>query len=255
MEKKRYSFHVNGLPVEAEYDEKNIEQIFIPLLAELNRRFLQKGSRLIVYLAAPPGTGKTTLVQFLEHLSGSIRGMAGVQAIGLDGFHYSQDYLDSHEIKKDGKLVLMKDIKGSPETFDIEKVRRSIHALRRSDVKWPIYDRTLHDVVPDALLVTKDIILIEGNWILLDEDGWRELICDSDFSIFITAEERMLKERLIARKITGGLTARQAEDFYERSDGKNIRRALSSRLKPDLLLHLQENGEYTVEGDWNGEKL
>ncbi len=79
----------------------------------------QKGIRLIVMLAAPPGAGKSTLSGFLEHIAKEAISGIKVQAIGMDGFHRRQEYLTSHTTDVGGRKVLMVDIKGAPVTFDL----------------------------------------------------------------------------------------------------------------------------------------
>ena len=51
-------------------------------------------ARTIVFLAAPPGAGKSTLAAVLERLAQSQPGMPRVQAVGMDGFHHTNAYLD-----------------------------------------------------------------------------------------------------------------------------------------------------------------
>ncbi|MCJ7690320.1 MAG: nucleoside/nucleotide kinase family protein, partial [Clostridiaceae bacterium] len=119
-------------------------------------------------------------------------------------------------------------------------------------VKWPIYDRKLHDVVEDQIVVSKEIILIEGNWLLLNEDGWRDLKDYSDYSIFIKADETMLKDRLIQRKMKGRISEEEAIKFYEKSDSRNVRKVLNNSLKADLQLELLRNGKYKMGGKFNG---
>ena len=64
-----------------------------------------------------------------------------------------------------------------------------------------VYDRNIHDVVEDAIKLEKEIILLEGNWLLLDEEPWTVFRKKwADDTIFILAEEKMLKERLIQAK-------------------------------------------------------
>ena len=104
-----------------------------------------------VLLEDVPGVGKTTTAQFLEYLSKREKDIQEIQAIGLDGFHFHQDYILTHEACVDGKMVPMKEVKGCPETFDIEKLKRKLAELKDGTTKWPIYDRKIHDVVEDAL--------------------------------------------------------------------------------------------------------
>lgn len=76
--------------------------------------------RLLVFLAAPPAVGKSTLASVLAHLSRVDEQLCEIQDIGLDGFHYPQRYLDSHTMLKDGIRIPLRDVKGCPETFDIK---------------------------------------------------------------------------------------------------------------------------------------
>ncbi|WP_243096856.1 nucleoside/nucleotide kinase family protein [Thermohalobacter berrensis] len=248
---KSYKFLVNSLEVNAIYYEKDIENIFIPLLKKLTDMKKNKSKRLLVYLAAPPGVGKSTISSFLEYLSKESEEVEEIQAIGLDGFHYHQEYIKNNKAVVNGVEVPMVEVKGCPETFDLDKLKSKIKALRNGNVKWPIYDRSLHDVVEDQILVTKDIVLIEGNWLLLNEDGWRDLKDYCDYSIFIKADEFMVKDRLINRKIKGGSSKEDATKFYEKSDSKNVKRVLNNSLDADLELELLNNGKYIIRGQFN----
>jgi pantothenate kinase len=243
-----YKFLVNSLEVNANYYEEDIENIFKPLIRKLTNMKKIKPGRLLVYLAASPGVGKSTLASFLEFLSKESEDVQEIQAVGLDGFHFPQEFIKNNVAIVEGREVPMAEVKGCPETFDLDKLKLKIRALKNENVKWPIYDRSLHDVVEDQILITKDIVLIEGNWLLLKEKGWSELKNYCDFSIFIKAEESMLKDRLIQRKIKGGLSEEAAVNFYLKSDSRNIRRALNNSLEADLQLELLGNGKYKIGG-------
>lgn len=201
-----------------------MEQIFLPLLRKWDHLYQLLGRRVIIFLSAPPGVGKTTAARFLEYLSKEEAEMENLQAIGLDGFHYHQDYILTHDAVVNGEKVPMKNVKGCPETFDIEKLIVKIRELKKGSVKWPVYDRNIHDVVEDAVAVTARIVLIEGNWLLSNEGCWRPLIELCDDSIFITTSEKFLEERLINRKMKGGPSLEAAREFYEYSDRKNFYR-------------------------------
>ncbi len=241
-----FSFSINGLLTQARYANEDIDALFLPLIAALRKRQREKGKRLIVFLAAPPGTGKSTLASFLAFLS-QADGGCPIEALGLDGFHYHQDYILSHQAKDfAGNLRPMKEIKGSPETFDISRFREKLLALQAGDPPWPVYDRNLHDVAEDKLFPSAPIILLEGNWLLLREKGWEELSSLADLSVFIKARENFLRERLISRKMQGGLSRKEAEAFYQTGDGPNVRRVLSNSREASLILSLSENGRFSV---------
>lgn len=241
---KVFEFNINGFKINAVYDEQTINDIFLPMLKTWTEIYKKENRRIVVFLSAPPGVGKTTLSQFLEYLSHDEM-FEDVQALGLDGFHYHQEYILSHNACVDGKTVPMKDVKGCLETFDIEKLLSKLQDIRTKDIKWPIYDRNIHDVIEDAVTVKKNIVLIEGNWLLSTEGKWAQLIDMCDDSIFIYADREVLKERLISRKVMGGTSRESAERFYYNSDSKNIDRLLLHHHRASTELIMQDNGIYT----------
>ena len=241
-----YSFDVNGFEIKASYSEKAVRDIFIPLLKSLTALCKTEGKRVTVFLSAPPGTGKSTLALFLQHLSKTTEGIEEVQAIGLDGFHYHSDYIKTHDAVIDGVSVPMKKVKGCPETFDIDKLKEKLRQLKKGDTLWPLYDRGLHDVIEDAVTVNKNIVLLEGNWLLYNEGPWKDLISFCDESIFISAKAALLHRRLVERKIKGGLSPADAEEFYQNSDLKNIERLMAHHHGAHIELRLRPDGDFEL---------
>lgn len=241
---KEYLFKVNGFEMTAVYNEDTIKNVFLPLLKQLQQLQKEKKERLIVFMAAPPAVGKTTLCEFLEYLSKQDEFLTNIQSLGLDGFHYHSDYINSHDAIVLGEKVPMKQVKGCPETYDTEKLKQKLEHIKTENILWPIYDRNIHDVVEDQITVTEDIILIEGNWLMLKEEPWRSMQQYADYKILILAEQEMLKERLITRKEKGGSSREEAEAWYENSDSKNVIRVLNDSVKGDLLLKVEEDNDY-----------
>ena len=97
-----FQIEINGLPVTAGFSEENIEEIFLPLLKHLTKLQSGLGRRILVFLAAPPGAGKSTLAEFLRYLSVNTPGVTPVTITGMDGFHRRQEYLLSHTTVRDG---------------------------------------------------------------------------------------------------------------------------------------------------------
>ena len=238
-----YLFNNNGIEIKATYNVEEINGIFIPLLKHLSKMQDEKSGRLLVMLAAPPGAGKSTLSSFLEYLARDIIPDKKVQAIGMDGFHRRQDYLTSHTALVDGREVLMVDIKGAPITFDLNAFTEKIKTMMSEKrCGWPVYNRLLHNPVEDAVVVDGDIVILEGNYLLLDEDGWRNLSDLADYTISINADPKMLKERLIERKISTGSSREKAIKFVEFSDMANVTLCLEKTKSADLELHLSKAG-------------
>lgn len=63
----QYSAKINGIDVSVTYAQTIVDEVFVPLLKQLAQLHTTKQRRVLVMLAAPPGTGKSTLVSFLEH--------------------------------------------------------------------------------------------------------------------------------------------------------------------------------------------
>lgn len=243
----QHSVQINGLEVHAVYSRESIEGIFLPLLRKLTKMQKKKGSRVLALLAAPPGAGKSTLLSFLEKLASEDEQSGNVQIIGMDGFHRRQAYLVSHTVIRDGEEIPMSRIKGAPPTFDLEKLTERLKKVAAGEnCGWPIYDRRLHDPVDDVITVDGDIVLLEGNYLLLDEPGWRELKTYADYTVLIQADEDLLRRRLTDRKALGTASYDDAEKFVEFSDMRNVRTCLEKSGDADLILRMTGDGEYAI---------
>ena len=240
-----YDVVINGIRVKAEYSQQAVETIFLPLLRRLTGLQREKGRRILVLLAAPPGAGKTTLLSFLEKLSREKEGLERIQSVGMDGFHRRQEYLLSHTAERDGGTFPMVKIKGAPVTFDLERLTERVKKIAAGEnCGWPGYDRLLHNPVEDAVLIDSKIVLLEGNYLLLDEEGWRDLAGFADYTVSIRAEEEMLRARLIDRKIKTGVSREETVRFVDFSDMPNVRICLEKSMPADLRLELDPEGDY-----------
>ena len=231
-------FTINGVPVEARFDDGSVQNVLRPLVEEILRAAESAQGRFLVLLAAPPAAGKSTLAAFLEHLSGG-----RIQALGMDGFHRHQEEILRSTVIRNGESIPMVRVKGAPESFDADKLHRTLTALKRGEpLRFPVYDRTKHDFAEDVQEVTGNVLLIEGNWLLLDEPVWRDL--PRDYTIFIEAEELLLKSRVIDRRLKTGRTIEQAHTLYDECDGPNIRLCMKNHIQPDVLLAMTGDGKY-----------
>lgn len=228
---------VNGQICRAQFDEAAVQNMFLPLLRKLTALQKEKDRRILVFLAAPPGSGKTTLSLFLQELSEKEDGMTPLQAVGMDGFHYRQEYLKTHFAEQDGTTIPLSKIKGAPATFDLASLTQRIRKIAEGEpCSWPEYSRIIHDPVEDAVEISRDIVLIEGNYLLLDCPGWRELKQYADYTVFLEATENDVRTRLTDRKQAGGISREEAAAHVERSDLPNVRLCLDHRIPADLTL-------------------
>ena len=236
---------VDGLQREIEFSDEAVEKIFMPFLHELTDLKMTMDRKVIAYLAAPPGAGKSTLAKFLEQLSRERSNEVDpIRALGMDGFHFTAAYMNVTTIDRDGEKILMRDVKGAPETFDVDLLVEKIREARSEGTNWNVYDRKIHDVLPDFWSVEDEIILIEGNYLLLKESPWTNVRVLCDYSVFIEAEENFLRSRLINRKVAGGSSREAAEKFFDFSDAKNIERVLKNSAQADETWKLLSDGDF-----------
>lgn len=242
-----YDVVINGIEVNAHYSEKSINEIYIPLLKKLSEIQKKKGSRILVMLAAPPGAGKSTMLSFLKYLSENTEGLSPITTIGMDGFHCYQDYLLTHTTVRDGKEIQMVKIKGAPVTFDLDLLLERVKRVAEGkECGWPDYDRMGHNPVEDAITVTGNIVLLEGNYLLLKDEGWCDLQKYADLTIKIDADIEMLRGRLTERKIRSGADEETAKTFVEMSDLYNARLCINNSQDADIVLRLKDDCEYEL---------
>lgn len=238
--KEKFIFQVNGLAIEAEFDSRDRERVFLPLLRRLSDLQREKNRRIVAFLAAPPAAGKSTLCLYLEQLSRTEPDLTPVQSVGIDGFHYPQAYLDSHTIERNGATIPLAKIKGAPETYDVEKLRTLLECVNADKQRWPLYDRRIHNPVENAVEIREQILLLEGNWLLLDEAPWNRLACD--YSIFLRAGDDKQLERIVRRKMMGGFDEATAREFVRNNDAPNIARCMDCSRRGDLNLQYAKDG-------------
>lgn len=242
----KVNLNVSGFETEATFPDADVKRIHQPLIEKFTRLYHEKQERIVVFLCAPPGSGKSTLAAFWEHLSEQDENQEPLQVLPFDGFHYPNEILDSNTIERNGDIVPLRSIKGSYETFNLTELIDKLKQLKVKDSKWPYYDRNLHDPVDDAIQVNRNIVVVEGNWLLLDEPVWKELHRLADFTVFIDTQAEFLQDRLVNRKIRGGTDTEAALEFYLRSDAVNVDKVLNHSIPADLSLFLNQNGSFEI---------
>ena len=97
-ERCHFSFMVNGYPVQASYAQTFIDTVVYPLIEHWRSLAATRKERIVVFLAAPPAAGKSTLSLLFEHLS-AMDGKARIQALGMDGFRVVRKVLISTDCR------------------------------------------------------------------------------------------------------------------------------------------------------------
>lgn len=198
------------------------------LAADIIRR-AQSVPRLVVAIAGPPGSGKSTLA---EDLRARLIG-AGLSpaVVPMDGYH-----LDNSDLDRLG----LRQRKGAPETFDGEGFVKLVAALRlnKVPVEVPVFDRAKDKVVKgeSAIMPEHRIILVEGNYLLLNETPWNQLSGLFDMTVFINPGMENLKKRLIHRWLDNGHTQEEAKQRAMSNDVPNAQRVLNNSMAADIVI-------------------
>jgi pantothenate kinase len=195
------------------------------IAATLFRKGAGRG-RVMVAIAGPPGAGKSSLSEKLLPLLP--QGAAAI--VSMDGFH-----LDNAVLEARGMLAR----KGAPETFDFSGFRHVLERLRSADeeVAVPLFDRSADLARANAVIVAPEVkfVVVEGNYLLLEEGPWYGLAPLFDFSIFIEVPRGELARRLVQRWVDHGLSAEAARERAFSNDMANVERVLAARRQADLV--------------------
>ena len=186
------------------------------------------GGRQIVAVAGPPASGKSTVAESLaDKLVATGRSAV---LVPMDGFHLDNRLLDARGLRSK---------KGAPETFDHAGFTHLIKRISAGeDAVAPVFDRKLDLAIAGAEVIpgAAEIVVVEGNYLLLDEPEWRDLSAFWTFKVFLDVPEPVLEDRLVRRWLDHGHDAKTARERALSNDIPNARRILRKRLPADLVL-------------------
>ena len=194
-------------------------------LAEVIRARAPKQGRFLTALAGPPGAGKSTLAAQLVAALGS-----GAKAVPMDGFHYDDAVLTARGARAR---------KGAPDTFDAAGFFHLLRRLRTEDeVAIPLFDRDLEISRAGADIVGPQdrLLIVEGNYLLLNETPWDQAAPLFDLTVWIDVPEAELDRRLLDRWAHYGKTPDEARAWIDGNDMPNIRRVTMGSRPADLVL-------------------
>ena len=171
-------------------------------------------------IAGPPGSGKSTLAEAL--CDALVAGGQSAAVVAMDGFHFDDRVLEARGLRAR---------KGAPETFDAGGLAHLLRRLREreADVAVPVFDRSIEIARAGGAVIASDarIVLVEGNYLLLDEEPWSALSGLFDFSIFVDVPRGELERRLLERWRGHGKSDEDARAWIASNDLPNIERVLA----------------------------
>ena len=204
----------------------NYNELLSILVYNLDQSNLQR--RYFIALAGPPASGKSTISEKLnEDLN--TKGFP-TDILQMDGFHLDDGILN---------FTNLLSRKGSPETFDVMGLKSFLIRLANEpEVIVPIFDRALELSRSSAITISnnKKIIIVEGNYLLLNSHPWSELNDYFDSRIMIHCEESVLEKRLIDRWKGFNLTQDQINHKVYENDLPNGVNVNQNSIEADYYL-------------------
>ena len=184
--------------------------------------------RSLIAVAGPPASGKSSLAE--DTVAELARRDLRASVLPMDGFH-----LDNAILERRGLLSR----KGAPETFDFDGFLNAVRRVRcEPSVMLPDFDRDRDVAVAGALEICREtrIILVEGNYLLLDEVPWSGLNQYWDLSVYLSVPIDTLERRLRDRWHTCGLAPDMAMTKIRENDLVNAELIMSRRGHADIVL-------------------
>lgn len=161
--------------------------------------------------------------------------VVGPQAVvvPMDGFHLAQS-----ELERIGRA----DRKGAPDTFDVDGFVALLGRLRdpARTVYAPEYRRDLHNPVAGAVAVSPQarLVVVEGNYLLLDDHGFGLVAGLLDESWFLAPDDVLRRSRLVARHESFGKSPEAARAWSHGPDEGNARLVAATATRANVVVPL-----------------
>ena len=237
-----------------------MDDVYAKVVATIQKAARMKpDQRILVAVAGPPGCGKSTIAaKAVDMLNASAnkprnrRRRLDKEAVvvSVDGFHYPRSYLDALPNRAEAYIR-----RGAPWTFDVQGILTFIRALKKSAslpredrpaVYAPSFDHAAKDPVADDICIPPraQIVILEHNYLLLDESDWREISGMVDVRIFVDVDASVARNRVARRHVLAGIedTLVKGQRRFDLNDGPNGELIRRNLVQCDLVVRSIDTG-------------
>ncbi|KEZ38812.1 Uncharacterized protein SAPIO_CDS10852 [Scedosporium apiospermum] len=193
--------------------------------------------RLLIGISGIPGSGKTTLAHLVTTRLNTKSPTTAI-SLPMDGYHYTRAHLSS---MPDPQTAHAR--RGAAFTFDAPAFLALIRSLRgpltpdSKPIYAPSFDHAVKDPKEDdiEILPSHRVVVVEGNYLALDEDVWRDAAALFDELWFVEVDFEVAKRRLVRRHVEAGIAKDEeaAERRAVENDLVNGKQIVEKRLKVD----------------------
>ncbi len=231
------SVMVTDQEVDLSHLTKDQRLFYSELLKEVLHLYEEGGEeRMIVGFAGPSGSGKSTCVEILKVLTETLSLSYNMTTLGIDAYSFRNDYLENHADALGDALSLHK---GRFDTYDISKLEKDLRLFQEGkSLLLPVYSRKIHEPVEDGVKVREGpcIMLLEGLWLLREEDSWANIGQKIDFCFFMEPDKDTAKDLTIKRHLAGGRTEEDALSYYDAVDAVNFDNVMATSINADKII-------------------
>lgn len=237
---------------------------------------LPANKRYLVAVSGIPGSGKTTLASRVANSLNSrcrrsdtheksaaadttptTSALDVATFLPMDGYHLTRAQLSALPDPAHAHAR-----RGAAFTFDapaflalVKKLREPIGADTKT-IYAPSFDHAVKDPVEGDIAIpgSSRVVVMEGNYLSLGKDEWKEAAGLMDELWFVQVEEEVARKRLVRRHVASGI-ARDEEEAGRRADENDLvngREIVEGRLEVHEVIRSEEDERWGPErqGVW-----